>query len=290
MQSSIPATEQKEALLFEVISEIQSQSTDFSWFISSETLVSVLNLKKETYYKILYSLRNSEFNPATLRGFHQSEGKYLCQLLTRVLHLEGVEKEFASAGIYFGEDCLSELQNSFIDLFELTVSKHKLDKELLLLLCSATIKFEDAFDSYFEDKFDTAWIIERAISQFMQERMIDPYYGAEDFLRVYIEDQIRYKKIKFGKLKSEYRDRYYYELYGRFRETSKSKKNQSKYSREINQLLQFFGLDDSANRKTLKIKYKELLKMYHPDINKTGLEQTKLIIVNYKKLHHVLPE
>ncbi len=287
MLSNIPATESGESILFEVISEIQSQSTDFSWYISSETLISLLNVRKESYYKTLYSLRNSEFNPATLRGFHQTEGKYLCILLSRLLHLDSVEKEFVTAGIFFDDETLGEIQKSFIEMMEKTVSNHKLDKDLLSLLTSATIRFEDAFDSYFDDKFDMPRIIERTVNNFMHENGIDPYYGAEDFLKTFILEQVQYKRIKFNKLKSEYKDRYYYELFGQFRQDTKKQK--SKYSKEVRMLLDFFGLDERADNKALKIKYKELLKKYHPDLNKEGLEKTKLIISNYKKLHAILP-
>jgi hypothetical protein len=222
-----------------------------------------------------------------MRGFHETEGKYLCTLLSRLLHLDTVEKEFVAAGIYFDDETLSKIQKSFVELMEQTVSNHKLDKDLLILLSSATLRFEDAFDSYFDDKFDMLRIIERTVNNFMHENGIDPYYGAEDFLKRFILEQVQYKRIKFNKLKSEYKDRYYYELFGRFRQ--ETKKQKSKYSQEVRKLLEFFGLDENADNKTLKLKYKELLKKYHPDLNKEGLEKTKLIISNYKKLHTILP-
>jgi len=95
---------------------------------------------------------------------------------------------------------------------------------------------------------------------------------------------VQYKKIPFEKLTEEYRERYHYELFGRMRNNPLK----NKIPKEMRALFQFFDLDYDADKKKLNARYKELLKIYHPDINKNGLEKTKEIIQKYKKLSSLL--
>jgi hypothetical protein len=243
-----------------------------------------LYIKKEDYYRELYSLRNANFNPAKLTGFHEEECMYLCLLLEKILRLGDVEEEFIKAGIYFNEKSLSILREKFIDCMAELLSKHKVDKDLLMILSSATINFDDAFDTYFFDKFNMDRIIDFTIESFISNYSIDPFFGGEIFLKKFLEDQVQYKKIPFAQITEEYRERYYYELFGRLRKSQ----NTPKLSKEIRQLLAYFNLEEGTDKKKLNTRYKELLKIYHPDVNKTGLEKTKEIIKNYKKLHSLL--
>jgi hypothetical protein len=273
-------------ILQEVLEELQSDTENCSWFISSDKLISILNVNKEEYYRKLYSLRNSEFNPAGLRGFHETEGKALCRLLSELLKIdyEIVEEEFLIAGIYFGEDSLSEINDTFIWVLETALKKHKLDKELLMLLVTSTLSFDDAFDSYFDDKFDIENLIHRTVHFFTKEYHINTNFGAEHFLKNFLFLRVRLKKISMSKITGEYKDRYFYEMYGKIR----AEKPKNQLTSEILILLRYFKLDEYTDKKILKKRYQELLKIYHPDINKGGLEKTKEIIHNFKKLNSLL--
>jgi hypothetical protein len=273
-------------LLSDIISEIQEETENFSWFVSSERIIEILEMRKEDYYRTLYGLRNSEFNPASLRGFSEEEGKYLCLLLKKLLGHDGVELEFVKAGIFLDERSLEDAVSTFKNVLVSSLEKHKLDKELLLLLSSATKSFDDAFDSYFEDKFDMDILVERTVNVFINLHSIDPFYGSDYYLKKYLKEKILTKKINIGEFTQEYKERYHYELFGRTRKS----KSRVRISHEMHVLLEFFGLDHRVDRKALKAKYTELLKKYHPDINKSGLEKTKKIIHNYKKLSAMLDE
>lgn len=284
MRSNIQTEEIARSHLRDVITTIQGHSVECKWFVSSTQLISLLYIKKEDYYRELYSLRNANFNPAKLTGFHEEECMYLCLLLEKILRLGDVEEEFIKAGIYFNEKSLSILREKFIDCMAELLSKHKVDKDLLMILSSATINFDDAFDTYFFDKFNMDRIIDFTIESFISNYSIDPFFGGEIFLKKFLEDQVQYKKIPFAQITEEYRERYYYELFGRLRKSQ----NTPKLSKEIRQLLAYFNLEEGTDKKKLNTRYKELLKIYHPDVNKTGLEKTKEIIKNYKKLHSLL--
>lgn len=285
MQNTTQNDKQNNEIIQEIIAEIQENIYKFEWYISSEKLIQILSIRKEDYYRVLYKLKDSQFNPSNLRGFTHSEGHYLCLLLEKVLGFKNVETLFFRAGIFFSKSREVEIIQTFQDILNSTLKKHCLDKELLLLLASSTKNFEDAFDSYLDDKLDWEVLIERGVNMFINLHNVDPDYGVEEFLKSFLREQIKTKKINLKKITNEYKERYYFDLFGESYE-----KKQKSYSKEILRLLHFFGLTENATKQQLKSKYLYLLKQYHPDINKNGLEQTKTIIQNYKKLNKLLSD
>ncbi len=57
---------------------------------------------------------------------------------------------------------------------------------------------------------------------------------------------------------------------------------------DTRKLLEFFQLEDNATLKDLKKRFKELLLVYHPDVNKDGHAKTQEIIENYNKLFELI--
>ena len=275
------STHLTEQALGEVLSEIQIQSFDCTWNISNEKLIEVMGIRKEDFYRSLYSLRRNHSQNLNLRSFSEKEGDLLCILLQQILRRADIEEEFLKSGVYFPEASLIELGQILVELIESTLKKHKLDKELFYLLVSSTKQFDDAFDSYFEDKFDLEILYERSISIFTNSRNIDTSFGADIFLKKHLQDLIKYNKISLKKITQEYRQRFYYELFGKI-------KREGKMDSDTRKLLEFFQLEDNATLKDLKKRFKELLLVYHPDVNKDGHAKTQEIIENYNKLFELI--
>lgn len=275
------STHLTEQALGEVLSEIQIQSFDCTWNISNEKLIEVMGIRKEDFYRSLYSLRRNHSQNLNLRSFSEKEGDLLCLLLQQILRRADIEEEFLKSGVYFPEASLIELGQILVELIQSTLKKHKLDKELFHLLVSSTKQFDDAFDSYFEDKFDLEILYERSISIFTNSRNIDTSFGADIFLKKHLQDLIKYNKISLKKITQEYRQRFYYELFGKF-------KREGKMDSDTRKLLEFFQLEDNATLKDLKKRFKELLLVYHPDVNKDGHAKTQEIIENYNKLFELI--
>ena len=275
------STHLTEQALGEVLSEIQIQSFDCTWNISNEKLIEVMGIRKEDFYRSLYSLRRNHSQNLNLRSFSEKEGDLLCLLLQQILRRADIEEEFLKSGVYFPEASLIELGQILVELIESTLKKHKLDKELFYLLVSSTKQFDDAFDSYFDDKFDLEILYERSISIFTNSRNIDTSFGADIFLKKHLQDLIKYNKISLKKITQEYRQRFYYELFGKI-------KREGKMDSDTRKLLEFFQLEDNATLKDLKKRFKELLLVYHPDVNKDGHAKTQEIIENYNKLFELI--
>ncbi|OAM74366.1 molecular chaperone DnaJ, partial [Leptospira interrogans serovar Bataviae] len=147
--------DQIRSALEDIIFEIQSGCTNCEWYIPVEKIISALNIRKEDYYRIFYNLRNEvHFSSRAAAGFNETHADSLIQLLSKILKIEGISEEFAKNGIYFDDNYLAELQISLKENIQTRLARHELDRELLLLLSSATLDFDDAFDSYFDDKFN----------------------------------------------------------------------------------------------------------------------------------------
>lgn len=292
--------DQVKSSLEDVIFELQSGTNDCEWFISSEKLIEILEIRREDYFKLLYTLRGErEYSSKGSQGFTQDNADLLILLLEKVLKIEGLAYEFAKGGVYFDDTYLDEFRAFLKEIVLSKLERHDLDKELLLLLISSTKKFEDAFDSYFDDKFDVQRLVDNGITEFLERKGFSGDYGADVFLRNYFFQILNTKLFPIRQITSEYRDRAYYEIFGRFREEEKekTKKKKSNFRKkfssksfyededaETREHREFLGLSEDYSKAELKNKYKEMIKKYHPDVNKNGLEMTQKIIASYNFL------
>ncbi|EQA35004.1 DnaJ domain protein [Leptospira inadai serovar Lyme str. 10] len=289
--------DQVKSSIEDILFEIQSSSTDCEWYISADKLIEILDIRREDYYKILYGLRaDMAYSSKGAQGFRESRADILVLLLGKILKIEGLEHEFAKAGVYFDDVYLEELRIHLKEIVIAKLDKHDLDKDLLLLLISSTKRFEDAFDSYFDDKFDLGRLVDNGIAEFLDRKSIPADYGADVFLRKYFYQILNTKVFPLREFTAEYRDRAYYEIFGRFRKDEQKKKKAKAHNRrsrvvnsyeedeETRRHRDFLGLAEDYDSGDLRKKYKELIKKYHPDVNKDGLEMTQRIVASYNYL------
>ncbi|EMY71328.1 hypothetical protein [Leptospira vanthielii] len=282
-------TRKSKQILHDVIFELQNVSESMLWFLSYDRLSELLEIRKEECLRKVYQFKSAKPQMTLSGGFHEVDGDLLVDFLAWILELDEVAEDFLKGGIFFSERPLFELRESYKSLIQKTVANHKLDRELILLLTAATVDFDDAIDSYLMDKFEIDFFVRRSIHQFLEKFEIHSEFGAEEFLYEYLKSLIPTKILNFRDITREFRDRTYYELYGRFREAKKKKKKIVKtVSIELKDLLAFFDLEPGANITDVKKKFKELLKKYHPDINKKGEGMTKRIILKYNRLVELL--
>lgn len=287
MEVSMFTAMKSEQILDDVIFEIQNQSFECKWFIASEKLAELLTLSKEEFFRKLYSFKTSKPDRETRHGFSEIDGDYLVEFLQYVLDIGGIQDRFANAGIYFDERSLYELRENFKAIVRESLNRHDLDKETLLLLATASQEYDSAVDSYIGEKFDIDFFVNRSIFEFMSFRRIYAEGGADIFLREYLQALIPTKILNIRDITQEFRDRSFYELFGTYREQpgAKKKKRRSRNSdSELLDLIEYFELEEGFNREDLKKRFKILLKKYHPDVNKKGLEKTQEIIEKYNKL------
>ncbi|WCL48771.1 molecular chaperone DnaJ [Leptospira sp. GIMC2001] len=274
-----------EQILDDIIFEIQNVSEACRWYIRIEKLSELLTISKEDFFRKIYNFKTSKPDRENRNGFSEIDGDYLCEFLHYCLDIQGVQDKFAQAGLYFDERALYELRENFKFIVQDSLSKHNLDKDTLMLLATATIDFDDAVDSYISEKFELDFFVQRSIFDFMSMRKIQTEGGAEIFLKDYLNALIPTKILNLREITREFRDRSYYDLFGEFRKRpSKKKKVLKRENKELTELINYFELEEGFTKDILKKKFKDLLKKYHPDVNKFGLEKTKEIIEKYNRL------
>lgn len=291
MEEEMKPVPNPEQILDDIIFEIQNQSLECQWFLSTERLAELLAIGKEDFFRKLYNFKTSKPNKETRNGFSEIDGDYLIELLQYILNVEGIQDRFANAGIYFDERSLYELRENFKAIVRESLSRHDLDTDTLLLLATAALDYDDAVDSYISEKFDIEFFVNRSVFEFMSFRRIYPEGGAENFLKKYIEALIPTKILNIRDITQEFRDRSFYELFGTYREDPRKKqkvRKRKKQDTEMIDLMEFFELEYGFSRDDLKKKFKALLKKYHPDVNKQGLKKTQEIIEKYNKLILIL--
>ena len=70
-------TQFTEEALEDVLSEIQIHSLDCTWNISNEKLIEVMGIRKEDFYRSLYTLRRNHSQNINLRSFSEKEADLL---------------------------------------------------------------------------------------------------------------------------------------------------------------------------------------------------------------------
>lgn len=280
----MPSSKNAEEILEDIIEEISNNSQECQWYIDLHRLSELMGISKEDFFRKLYAfqLKHKKNETREFRsGFVESDGEYLASFLNYTLGLDNTLEKFAESGIYFHQGKLNQLKHFCKNIIQTSLLKHELDKETLLILATATVDYDDAVDSYIQEKFELNFFIHRAVDEFMDYFKINPNAGAELFLYKYLSSLFP-KKLNLREITREFRERSYYELFGKFRENPTKPKNSKKS--ELKELMEYFGLKDGFTNDELKKNFKTLLKKYHPDINKNGLKKTQEIISKYNKL------
>ena len=271
-----------EHVLDDLIAEIQFVIQDFKWYLTTEKISEILQTKKEEFQRWIYFCKkNIDYQSSMHGGFNESELEALVRILSRYFGKDDIALRFYKNGIYFSETDLAGFREYFTGYYTEILYKMEIDRELLLLLSSSTLNFDDAYDSYIDGKLSLDLVIRRCADAFCEKEEIDVSSGADAYLVSYIHSLINKKIIRLQLVSREHQDRLYYELYGKVRSSSKpAKKKRSR----LEMLFVFFSLPIDCSHEDLGKRYREMLKEYHPDINRDGLEMTKKIIANYKEL------
>ena len=276
--------DEKTGILADIIQEIQSHSSNGKWFIEANTLADALGISKTDYQREMYKLRDRvQYNTGIYDGFSEKDGELLCMLVADILKIDNIDQHFAWGGIYFNESWQGKLKTYFIDYTSNLFENHSIDTELLSLLASSTLRFEDASDSYIDEKFDIDTLITRCSNAFCEYYGIETDHGAEIFLAASLGELFKAGILTTKKITAPLADRLYYSHFGHHRR----KKIPAKPGRN-DRLLKFFAVKPDATAEDLKKRYREMLKEFHPDVNRNGLEMTKKIIAHYRELIKVI--
>jgi hypothetical protein len=262
---------------------LQLQSVDGEWNLPTEKLIEILSLRKEDYFRKTYNLKSENSRPSSFQFISNEDIPFLNDFFIQYYQYETLELDLFKAGVYIPNSKLIEFRNNFKLYITDILLGQKLDKDLLLLLASSTKNYDDAVESYISSKLDLDYQFYDYASKFMKKYKIPTEYGSEVLLKKYLSSNFSFQSEDWKEVVTEFSERSYYELFHKFRERKKKKKKPIIHP-QMKELVDYFGLDIPFTIEDLKKSYTNLLKKYHPDINKNGLEKTKEIIEKYNKL------
>jgi hypothetical protein len=262
---------------------LQLQAIDGEWNLPTEKLIEILSLRKEDYFRKTYNLKTDFPRPSSFQFISNEDIPFLNDFFIFYYKYYDLEFDLFKAGVFVPNSKLIEFKNNFKLYLTDILLGQKLDKDLLLLLASSTKNYDDAVESYISSKIDLDYQFYDYSHKFMKKYKVPTEYGSEVFLKNYLTKNFSFQSEEWKEVVMEFSERSYYELFHKFREKKKKKKKPIIHP-QMKELVEFFELEIPFTMDELKKSYTRLLKKYHPDINKDGLEKTKVIIEKFNKL------
>ncbi len=268
----------------ELLDEIRSRTIGSEWRLDLETLLSLLSLSREDYYRSLYTERLARAELFDIRDHYDQEctGELL-RLLERTGYQEA-ESLFFHAGYHFPEEKLLEWHEFFLSVTWSRLQSHEVERDSLenaLLGCSSP---SDGLEFYARLHFPAEELMEFAIPLFCRREGVEEHTVSFTFLADFIR-----RELKCNLLGEE-------ELYHPLAELLRRKGREWDLldeeppayilSPRMEEDLAELGFDRKKPPALAdcKVRYRELLKRYHPDINPEGGEKTRRLNAAYGRL------
>lgn len=259
----------------EMLEEIESMTEGPNWTLSLDSMLGVLGVSREEYYRAQYAKRKrygmqvDEFGPENVSR--------LLDVLGDFGHSEAPEV-FEKAGYYFSPDRLEDWQEFFLSVTTARLLSHQIDREELTTALSACRRPQDGLEYYCEAKFRLEDLVQFACTLYQNKNGIEGHSHSTGSLCSHIltlfQKRVLKKEDLFASLILALSERAV--EWGLMREEEFRQKSE-RLSEEIAAALQQLEmppvhLPDSDR---LKQQYRALLKKYHPDVNPRGLERTR---------------
>ena len=262
------------------LNEIKSITVEDDWYMSSEDVLKHFGISFEDYYRYVYEKKEFEFD-----GFSKGNIDLLIELL-KDCGINNVTQSFSSAGYYFSDDQLMEFQEYFYSLTLSRLQNHIIDRELLELSLSGCSNAQDGITFYCDSIVDMKELSEFAIRIYLERNGFENNPFSRELLRSYFKVQFARGIIKRDHILSDLKENLYKKaVIWNFINPEMQIPN-CEISEEMR--ISLVTLDFAGNRlpdeKSLKVRYRELVKKYHPDINPDGLDMTRKINEAYNTL------
>lgn len=268
----------------EILEEIESMTEGPHWTLSLDSLLGVLGIAREEYYRAQYARRKrygiqvDEFGPENVAR--------LLEVLEDFGHREAPAL-FEQAGYYFSPDRLEDWQEFFLSVTTARLLSHEIDREELTTALSACRRPQDGLEYYCEAKFRLEDLVAFACSIYQRKNNIQTHSHSTGALAGHIltlfQKRVLKKEDLFASLMLALAERAV--DWGLMKEAELRQKSE-RLSQEIASALQQLEMPpvQLPDSERLKQQYRALLKKYHPDVNPRGLERTRDINTAYTLL------
>lgn len=279
----------------ELAREISETIVDGNWSLPLEDLLSWMEVRREDYYRWAYAAIRK--NEASIQDeFNPSNVEELI-LFLKDLGWKKAPLHFRKEGLYLSGEDLADWVSFFLSSSLSRIHNHDPDPELLDVILSGCRDPADGLDTYIESTFPMEELIQKASGPFLESLKIRDHSLIHSILRREIIQDLQRKVILpddlYGDLKEKLL-RLAIQLnlvdpsYGSWAGDSAG------LSEEVRRALKTFGLPENPLPDPARIreKYRELMKKYHPDINRDpgAEEKTRQLIGAWSTLQSAFPE
>ncbi len=273
----------------ELIDEIQSVTVADKWSIDTDLLLSIIQMDKEEYYRLVYAKRHSGLISLHIRDSYDDG---ITEELLEILDVAGLEVArpmFEKSGYSLSSGMRDAWVEFFLSVSLSRIQNHELDVELLKTCLSGCSNPADGIESYIHSTISINDLVSFAAVLFLRKNRIEDHHLSRSILSSIIADQIKIRDIKEEELFSSYRkilhekainrgiieesEKIYTAVYGKLTERQKDALHTLGYTAGV--------IPASAN---LKKRYREMVKKNHPDINPGGEAITREITGAYNLL------
>lgn len=276
-------------LLDELLDEIQSLTVGDQWEIDTDMMLSIIQMERVDYYKVVYSMRHK--GPVSLHirdSYDQDNAEELVELLKAAGYSEA-EKAFQQEGYFLERSSVPEWVEFFLSVSMSRMQNHEIDRDLLETALSATSHTNDGLDFYVHDVLPIDDLVDFAAKIFLRKREMNDHHLSRKILHDHIIDHMRRRILREEDLYAGLIEI----LMGKARKLGilsdrdiEKESHPTGLTAEEKEALRVLGFksDKSPTLDELKKRYRNLLKKNHPDINPEGEDVTRKLTAAYTLL------
>ena len=286
------------AVLADLIGEIERQErTGRSWRLAPTQLQRILGLSPERYYQEIYGAQVAGHPlidlSLALEPFSQSSAAALVAVLDHLCGA-GAESALGRAGVFFSHEQQAELMAEFLSGTAGAVRAHRFQDEEFTAMLRTFGRFPEARRVYLDHFFDLDDLQERAARRYCAGRTFTlpdlALANARELLRLFFAKHVLRRRTLFGSLHEAFHRAAVNAGFAteertssrhRARRQAPERPERSAAARARRAM----GLgSEPLTTRSLRARYKELMKRYHPDVNPDGLARCQEITAAYSTL------
>ncbi len=288
-----------EQVINKIIDDIISTASKKGyWAITTQRIIEITKLKPYVFHNYMMKTRKRINMPDDINVFSNDNPEDLISLLESI-YGNNVESTFYKVGVFIPHKNRIEINDMLINQINFILANHQINKEDFEAMLYETDTFIEARDIYYEEEFNISKIIHDVCDNYMNGKeyvlwnlakqniiyymksLFDRNIFVKESLFYMLESRLRDFAILKNMLKGENNQNNYgsyrYKCYDNYNTKQEKKPKISKREKAK----QIFQIKGEFSAITLKKRYRELMKKYHPDINPNGLEKSQQINLAY---------
>ncbi|MBN2739135.1 MAG: J domain-containing protein [Spirochaetales bacterium] len=252
-----------------------------NWQITLKEILETTRFDMNRYTQNLYAFDHSDF-VSHLEKINANNLGHFLHFLNQHYFKESL-KIFSNQGIFLNFNQRIELSDYFYHLLIELSAAHNIDFDNFKAMFTHYKSFDRAWECYESQYFDQEKTRFYLLAKYRQDHPQSPILDLclENYLEQLFQRKIIIVRLFLEKIIEKLHNYIFPEKTGEnFRQKIPASIKREQKNRALT-TLGFYKLPDLAS---LKKRYKQLMKQYHPDINQEGLEQSKSINIAYQQI------